>query len=252
LIAGDILNLVDFKNYSVKSCRINTFPNQRDPSQTIYLAGLITTSSQVVQSVADVQTLMLSHQQQARQGTIDLNLIGNPCAGAGRKLQSGWDLVNCAQSQQRLLNYMYENSGGILTFSQQIANQLNIFRHEVGLTNVTSKTSLLFPLSDGSSLVLTFSYTISSGGSVTSAVYVIDFEKSTDAEGNPLKIGGTGSGGDGGSYFTNGSSSLASFLEAAGRAGITVGWVEESYDIGSVKCTMSSNGSRLTCHFSSK
>lgn len=149
------------------------------------------------------------------------------------------------------MDYLYENSGNILTFEQKVASQINIIKHELDLASISAKTNIHITLSDSTSLVLAFSYSSSFGSTVTSGFYVIDFEKSTDAEGNPLKIGSAGSG-DGTSYFSNGSSSLASFLEAAGRAGITVSMVEQDYDTGSVKCTMASDGKKMTCHYSSK
>ncbi len=163
---------------------------------------------------------MDSHKTPAYFTPIDLSNITNPCAGVGTKVTSGWDLVNCAPSQKQILNHIYY--GDVMSFSQTIVSYMNLIKHDLNLPFLNNKTDLLFSLSDGSILVITFSYSGSSGPMV-GAVYEIDFDKSTDSQGNPLNMSAA-SESNGGVYFSGGSQSIdmASFILAAGRAGLVI------------------------------
>lgn len=247
-MTGDIINIVDFSNWTINTYRINVRVNERDPNTLVYSAFPVSTSSRVEILVNETKQVIQMHRTQAKQGVIDLGQIPTPC-GQQQTLKSGWDLVKCHGAQNNFLNHIYNND--VASLSQYIAGYLNVIKHELNFSILNQKTDLIFTLSDGARVVLTFAYTGSTSQAITGGVYRIDFDKSTDKDGNPLRLSAANTSEGGINIDVNPQSdNLTSFLEAASRSGLVIDISSNGIGIGTMRCTTSANS--MTCVLTSR
>lgn len=224
LASGAIVNVIEIDDFVTRTYSVDAFPNQRDPSQTIYMVSSIPTSASTLQTIDDIKDVFETIQSYADQFSDD-GLISNPCAGPGGVVNSGWDLVGCRQAQTAFLNKIYD--GSYVSAFQTAGGIIDALRSQINLDILDARIPLEVLLSDGSRIVLSFSYVVLPENGESATRYEINFKRSTDGSGINLdyleedSLNQSGSSGDGPIYFWE-STTLNDFIAAAGRMGLIV------------------------------
>ena len=186
--------------------------------------------------------LLLQHKEsltyKAKNLTIPNTVIGN-----------GWDLVAHQTNQNALLNFVYNNP----TLAADWANIFNICSDMVGLDNLDIRINIGVELSDGSKITLEYQFNQVGADGTLEGLYKIDFENSTDGEGNLLIIAEDGSemsNGDtySGPNFAGGGTNFNAFSDAANRQGVYVSGAPSGGSGGTVVCYRSQSGI-MTCYY---